>query len=324
MKKIELDKGKQRFLYAILTSVISMVVLFLSLLAISNSNGKTEVSPQLALYMFGIFLALCFSRIPLLIRCFVVEKNWLGFAKNAILSLAFLTLAILFLSLPVDVAHFAPLFGIYLGLIAFNRIVICFEKKKVASYIFNGFLVLILALLISAIPSLVSTSDFGVIVLGVLMILMSVSLMETLGFAFSSIQLKGILQIMRKTYAFEILYGMVVLIISCSFYFTIMEPTIETFGDGLWYSFAVVTTIGFGDVLATTLLVRILSVILSFYAAIVIAIITGVVVRYFQQIVEMKNKETIEAFMQELEHLPDLAPEKLQDLAERVRKFRNR
>ena len=289
MKKIKLDKGKQRFLYAILTSVISMVVLFLSLLAISNTNRQAEVSPQLALYMFGIFLALCFSRIPLLIRCFIVEKNWLGFAKNAILSLAFLTLAILFLALPVDVAHFAPLFGIYLGLIAFNRIVICFEKKKVASYIFNGFLVLILALLISAIPSLVSTSDFGVIVLGVLMILMSVSLMETLGFAFSSIQLKGILQIMKKTYAFEILYGMVVLIISCSFYFTIMEPTIETFGDGLWYSFAVVTTIGFGDLSVKAPLSRILSVILGLYGLIVVAVITSIIINFYNETKEKKD-----------------------------------
>ena len=289
MKKIELDKGKQRFLYAILTSVISMVVLFLSLLAISNSNGQAQVSPQLALYMFGIFLALCFSRIPLLIRCFIVEKNWLGFAKNAILSSAFLTLAILFLALPVDVAHFAPLFGVYLGLIAFNRIVICFEKKKVVSYIFNGFLVLILALLISAIPSLVSTSDFGVIVLGVLMILMSVSLMETLGFAFSSIQLKGILRIMRKTYAFEILYGMVVLIISCSFYFTIMEPTIETFGDGLWYSFAVVTTIGFGDLSVKAPLSRILSVILGLYGLIVVAVITSIIINFYNETKEKKD-----------------------------------
>ena len=289
MKKIALDKNKQRFLYAILTSVISMVVLFLSLLAISNSNGKTEVSPQLALYMFGIFLALCLSRIPLLIRCIIVEKNWLGFAKNAILSLAFLTLAILFLALPVDVAHFAPLFGIYLGLIAFNRIVICFEKKKVASYIFNGFLVLILVLLISAIPSLVSTSDFGIIVLGVLMILMSVSLMETLGFAFSSIQLKGILKIMRKTYAFEILYGMVVLIISCSFYFTIMEPTIETFGDGLWYSFAVVTTIGFGDLSVKAPLSRILSVILGLYGLIVVAVITSIIINFYNETKEKKD-----------------------------------
>ena len=289
MKKIALDKNKQRFLYAILTSVISMVVLFLSLLAISNSNGKTEVSPQLALYMFGIFLALCLSRIPLLIRCIIVEKNWLGFAKNAILSLAFLILAILFLALPVDVAHFAPLFGIYLGLIAFNRIVICFEKKKVASYIFNGFLVLILVLLISAIPSLVSTSDFGIIVLGVLMILMSVSLMETLSFAFSSIQLKGILKIMRKTYAFEILYGMVVLIISCSFYFTIMEPTIETFGDGLWYSFAVVTTIGFGDLSVKAPLSRILSVILGLYGLIVVAVITSIIINFYNETKEKKD-----------------------------------
>ena len=37
----------------------------------------------------------------------------------------------------------------------------------------------------------------------------------------------------------------------------------DSFGDALWYSFAVVTTIGFGDVVATTLVGRIITVILG-------------------------------------------------------------
>ena len=136
--------------------------------------------------------------------------------------------------------------------------------------------------------------------------------------------LKIIHNILKQTGVTRILFVFLAYIFITGVIVWIWEPGIDNYGDALWYLYAVATTIGFGDVLAITPLVRILSVILSFYSAIVIAIITGVVVRYFQQIVEMKNKETIEAFMQELEHLPDLAPEKLQDLAERVRKFRNR
>ena len=94
---------------------------------------------------------------------------------------------------------------------------------------------------------------------------------------------------MRKTYAFEILYGMVVLIISCSFYFTIMEPTIETFGDGLWYSFAVVTTIGFGDLSVKAPLSRILSVILGLYGLIVVAVITSIIINFYNETKEKKD-----------------------------------
>jgi len=102
------------------------------------------------------------------------------------------------------------------------------------------------------------------------------------------------------------------------------EPDIHTYGDSMWYCYAVVTTIGFGDIVAQHLLSRILSVLLSISAALVIALITGVIVNYYNQVTALRQKETIAAFMEKLEHLPELPPEELEELSQRVRQFQNK
>ena len=135
--------------------------------------------------------------------------------------------------------------------------------------------------------------------------------------------LRLIHRILKETGVIKILITFIIYIFILGLIVWLVEPGIHTYGDALWYCYAAATTIGFGDVVAQTLLVRILSVFLSFYAAIVIAIITGVVVRYFQQIVEMRNKETLAAFMDELERLPELSEDRLAELAGKVKRFRN-
>ena len=102
------------------------------------------------------------------------------------------------------------------------------------------------------------------------------------------------------------------------------EPDFHRYGDALWYLYAVVTTIGFGDFVAQHLVSRILSVLMSISAAVVIAIITGVIVNYFNHISSIRNEETLAAFMDKLEHLPELPAEELEQLSLKVRDFRNK
>ena len=120
---------------------------------------------------------------------------------------------------------------------------------------------------------------------------MLVSFADVLSLAFSKIQLRGLLRIIRKTYVFEILYGLFLLIVSFSFFFMINEENVVTIGDGLWYSFAIVTTIGFGDITVTDPISRILSVILGIYGIIVVASITSVIVNYYN---ETKTEEKVD------------------------------
>ena len=100
------------------------------------------------------------------------------------------------------------------------------------------------------------------------------------------------------------------------------EPDINRYGDALWYCYAVISTAGFGDVVAVTFIGKICSVLLTVYAIFVTAIVTGVVVNFYTQMVEMQRKETIAMFMDQLERLPELSREELESISQKVRKLR--
>ena len=72
--------------------------------------------------------------------------------------------------------------------------------------------------------------------------------------------------------------------ISFSFIFPMVEETIPTFWDALWYCFAVITTIGFGDFAAVSIIGRVLTVILGIYGIVIVAIITSVIVNFYNEI----------------------------------------
>lgn len=112
---------------------------------------------------------------------------------------------------------------------------------------------------------------------------MVMSIIAVVAMAFSRIRLGVLLRIMRKTYVGEILFGLVTLIAVFSYVFFMLEPTFKSYGDALWYSFAIVTTIGFGDFTAVSLVPRILSVILGLYGIVVVAAITSVIVNFYME-----------------------------------------
>ncbi len=131
-------------------------------------------------------------------------------------------------------------------------------------------------------------------------------------------------QVLRHTGADRIWVGFIVQILITAAVIWVREPDINTYGKALWYCYAVVTTIGFGDVTVQHFLSRVLSVLLSVDAALVIALVTGVVVNYYTQITAVRNKETLSAFVDKLEHLPELSREELEEVSRRVRDFQNR
>ena len=55
------------------------------------------------------------------------------------------------------------------------------------------------------------------------------------------------------------------------------------FPTALWYCFTVVTTIGFGDFYATTLIGRLVTVVLGIYGIIVVAVITSIIVNFYNE-----------------------------------------
>lgn len=86
----------------------------------------------------------------------------------------------------------------------------------------------------------------------------------------------------KKVHGYEILLGLVTIIFMAAILFPIFEPNIPTFADSVWYCFILISTVGFGDLVAVTSIGRFLSIIIGIYGIVIIAILTSTIVCYLQ------------------------------------------
>ena len=133
---------------------------------------------------------------------------------------------------------------------------------------------------------------------------------------------KVLWHILRMTNTDKVLVSFIGFLFLCALGIWIVEPEVTTYGDALWYCFVSVTTIGFGDILVTTLLAKLITVVLTIYGIVVIALIPGVVVAFYNESISMKRNQTLLQFLDKLEHLPELSHEELVEMSKKVKEQR--
>ena len=101
------------------------------------------------------------------------------------------------------------------------------------------------------------------------------------------------------------------------------EPSITTYRDALWYCYEVISTTGFGDINMTTAIGKIMSVLITVYSLLVISVVTGIIVNYYNQIIQLRQKDTLVAFLDKIERLPELSPDELEEISKNVSRFRD-
>ncbi len=133
---------------------------------------------------------------------------------------------------------------------------------------------------------------------------------------------KVLWRILRMTNTDKILVSFIGFLFLCALGIWIVEPTVTSYGDALWYCFVSVTTIGFGDILVTTLLAKLITVVLTIYGIVVIALIPGVVVAFYNESLAMKRNDSLLQFLDKLERLPQLSQEELTEMSKNVKERR--
>ena len=128
-------------------------------------------------------------------------------------------------------------------------------------------------------------------------------------------------RILKRTNAYVIIVNFVLVVFAFAFIIFLCEPGITSYGDALWYVFADIFTVGFGDIVATTAPARILSVLLTVYATFVIAVVTGVVVSFYTELLSRKYSESREVILDSLSRLPELSKKELTELSEKIKKI---
>ena len=233
--------------------------------------------------------------------------------KKRIIENICITTFIFVLSVLVSLTRFSiyflisSMFGYSLTIIAYCIVKIVHEKS-IQMIIFHA-LCITLSFLFSFVfffPAIyakhatsVSNSNF-IVFCYTAMILVSTS--KNILFPYhKKLKINIIFDVIRKSLVDQILLGLLILIVLCSVYFTIVEPNITSYVDALWYSFAVITTIGFGDVYVVTTFGRILSVILGISGIAVVAVFTSVIVNFYNEMNKRREEKTLKKIVEEAE-----------------------
>ena len=265
------NEGKRRKAPIIGDMIFSLLTLPSAMGYIQEYFTNPE-SPDLLLYLSSTFVVMGIAR---LFRAFRYRReSRLQFVKFLIYG--FLMFACSFSGAVFDKTTATRIFVVvYLGSLIVDRVISIYLNRGLRNVILNLIAIFLLGWM------LVEMYNELDIVFIMMIIAVLHALASILSVSFARINLKSLSNVARETYAAEIIGGLLLLIFAISYILRFLEPNMESLKDGLWYCFAIVTTIGFGDITATTAIGRILSVILGMYGIVVVALITSVIVNYY-------------------------------------------
>jgi voltage-gated potassium channel len=102
-------------------------------------------------------------------------------------------------------------------------------------------------------------------------------------------RLKLLYYILKTSGMTNVLYSFLIFFLFSALIIWLVDPNVESFFDAIWFCVAVVTTIGFGDIVVTNIVARIVTIILAIYGILVIAVITGVIVYYISKTLDLNE-----------------------------------
>jgi hypothetical protein len=256
--------------------------LTLSILALIKLQEEDYVTSSA--FLFGVFFALGLSRLV----TFLFERTRMAFFRFVVLLLFDIALGILVFFTKDNPYFYSLVGGLYCVTIIISRLFKIAQKHDLRSIVVNGIMILFAIFLAVGlfIPFKEETKFTPVLIVCLLVSITAFA--EVLSNSFSQLKLKVLFKIVFKTFAFEIILGLLTLIVASSLILMYVEPVGEgtlggSFGDSLWYAFAVVTTIGFGDFTAVSPIGRGITVMLGIYGLIVVAVITSIIVNFYNE-----------------------------------------
>ena len=291
---LKISEDAFRIILIILGSILSTIVLLFSILALIQVR---EGNPQAASgFLFTIFIVLGLSRLITWFR----ERTKIAFIRFLVLFVFNIIIGILLFFAKDNPFFYSLVGGLFCLTIVLSRVFKILQNHSVRNIILNAIIIALATFLaIGLFVSYNEESFFAPIVI-VCVIVTFAALLEVLSNAFSQLKFKTLFKIIFRTFALEVLLGLLTMVVASALVFMYFEDSIPTFWDGLWYAFAVVTTIGFGDFAAVTAVGRVVTVLLGIYGIIVVAVITSIIVNFYNETAGKRDTQELKEIKQEI------------------------
>ena len=282
-----------RFFRLILTlacTILSVLIISFSTLAIINVyNDNFNDAPK---FLMTIFFLLGLMSIVF----FLKDRSKINLIRCLFIIAINVALGVISLFAKNNYYLFSVTAGLYCASIVVSRIFNIIQNHTVRNIVLNALIIVfVVALGIGLMTTEVKELEqVQVVVLIECLFIAIVSFLEAMTVALAQLKVKILFKIIVSTFSLEVLFGLLTMIVCFSIILTSIEPNIETFPDALWYCFAVVTTIGFGDIVAVTPAGRILSVMLGLYGLVVVAVITSIIVNFYNATAGKQDQKELE------------------------------
>ena len=289
---------ESRFFKIILTlasTILSVAIISLSTLTIINVYNDNIIDAPKFLMMIFFLLGL------MSVVFFVKDRSKINLIKCLFLIAINIALGIISLFAKDNVYLFSVTAGLYCASLVVSRVFAIIRDHSVRNIVLN---VLMIAFITALGIGLITTEvkeleQVQVVVLVECLFIAIVSFIEAMIIALAQLKVKILFKIIVSTFSLEVLFGLLTMIVCFSIILTSIEPNINSFPDALWYCFAVVTTIGFGDIVAVTPAGRILSVMLGLYGLIVVAVITSIIVNFYNATAGKQDQKELDEIKDE-------------------------
>ena len=284
-----------RLILTLLSTVLSVAIISLSTLTIINVYNDNVVDAPKFLMMIFFLLGL------MSIVFFIKDRTKINLIKCIFLIAINVVLGVVSLFAKDNYYVFSITAGLYCASLVISRVFAIIRNHSIRNIILN---VLMIAFITALGIGLITTEvkeleQVQVVVLVECLFIAIVSFIEAMTIALAQLKVKVLFKIIVSTFSLEVLFGLLTMIVCFSIILTSIEPNIESFPDALWYCFAVVTTIGFGDIVAVTPAGRILSVMLGLYGLIVVAVITSIIVNFYNATAGKQDQKELDEIKDE-------------------------
>ena len=288
-----LDTSWFRVVLMVVGAILTTAVLVFSVFTfVKAKNNQLEEAPK---YMVWVFIFLGLSRFV----SYLKDRKATSLIRALVLLIIDVGLGVMIIFAKYNTYIFSLSAGLFALSIILSRIFKLIEKHSVRDIVFSVLVIVFSIAIAIGFFQKVDRDFLGSVILLECLFIAVCTFIEASLLSLSQLKLDVFAKIIFKTFALEILFGLLALMATFSIILMYEEPTMTYYPNALWYCFTVVTTIGFGDFYATTLIGRLVTVILGIYGIVVVAVITSIIVNFYNETSGKKDAKEIREISQE-------------------------